>query len=451
MRNIAIIGGGASGTLLAINLLRAANPSQISIALVEKRETVGRGIAYSTAFEHHLLNVPAAKMSAFPDEPEHFLNWLGQSGHSFGPSDFVPRRIYGDYLSSLLDSEARLSASLVRVFDEATDLEQNDGGIIVKLASGKEIPADLVVLAFGNFLPPHPSVPDLSFITAEKYIRDVWSAGSLEKIEPSDEVLVIGTGLSMVDFVLNLRSAGHQGKIQAISTKGLLPAEHKLGYTYPAFADELKGVEKITQIFTAVRKHTAVADANGSDWRAVIDSLRPVKQELWQQLPTAEKRYFMQHLSRYWNAARHRMPPAAAETIREMRTDGQLEVLSGRLRHISTDTKGRFLVNFSRNGLQDYINCDVLVNCIASQSNFARIESELVKNLLGRGTIRCDAVNLGLDATPDGRLVDVNGIVSDKLRTLGTALKGTLWETTAVPEIRVQASKLAETIAKSDG
>ena len=450
MKKVVIIGGGASGTLLAINLLRAALSQPISITLVEKRETIGRGIAYSTAFEHHLLNVPVAKMSAFPDEPEHFLNWLGESGHSFGSSDFVPRRLFGDYLSSLLDAEARRSASLVRVFDEATDLEQNDGGIVVKLASGKEIPADLVVLAFGNFLPPHPSVPDLSFITAEMYIRDVWSEGSLEKIDPSDDVLVIGTGLSMVDFVLNLRSAGHQGKIQAISTKGLLPAEHKLGYTYPAFADELKGVEKITQIFTTVRKHVAVADANGSDWRAVIDSLRPVTQDLWQQLPTAEKRYFMQHLSRYWNAARHRMPPAAAETIREMLTNGQLEVLSGRLRHISTDTEGRFLVNFSQNGEQNYINCDVLVNCIASQSNFARIESELVKNRLGRGTIRCDAVSLGLDATPDGRLIDVNGVVSDKLRTIGTALKGTLWETTAIPEIRVQAAKLAETIAKSD-
>lgn len=282
MKKVVIIGGGASGTLLAIDLLRAAKSQPISVTLVEKREKIGRGVAYSTALEHHLLNVPAAKMSAFPDEPEHFLNWLGENEHSFGPSDFVPRRLYGEYLSSLLDAEARRNASLVRVFEEAADLEPTDDGYVVKLASGKELPADIVVLAFGNFLPPHPSVPDLSFITAEKYIRDVWSEGSLEKIDPSDDVLVIGTGLSMVDFVLNLRSAGHQGKIKAISTKGLLPAEHKLGYTYPSFADELKGVEKITEIFTSVRKHIAIADANGSDWRAVIDSLRPVTQELWQ-------------------------------------------------------------------------------------------------------------------------------------------------------------------------
>jgi uncharacterized NAD(P)/FAD-binding protein YdhS len=298
-------------------------------------------------------------------------------------------------------------------------------------------------LAFGNFLPPHPSVPDLKFTLTEKYVHDVWATGAFDVVHPNDEVLIIGTGLSMVDVVLRLSGTGHRGKISALSTRGLLPAVHKLGYHYDSFFDEIRGSTRITDVFKAVRRHAAAAENNGSDWRAVIDCLRPHTQEIWINLPTPEKRYFMQHLSRYWNAARHRMPPKASAKIEALASSGQFKVLSGRLRHISVDNEARYLVNFVSDGEQNYLTVDSLINCIGSQSNFAKLDSNLVNNLLSNGMIRCDPVALGLDATADGRLIDISGKPSTVLRTLGTALKGILWETTAIPEIRVQARDLA--------
>jgi uncharacterized NAD(P)/FAD-binding protein YdhS len=70
---IAIIGGGFSGSLVAVNLLHSAT-MPLSIKLIERSAEVGRGLAYGTQVDSHLLNVPAGQMSAFPNEPTHFLN-----------------------------------------------------------------------------------------------------------------------------------------------------------------------------------------------------------------------------------------------------------------------------------------------------------------------------------------------------------------------------------------
>ena len=448
---ITIIGGGASGTLLAINLLRKSGSGPLEINLVEKR-AAGGGVAFSTPHNFHLLNVPAAKMSAFPDDPDHFLNWLRSESYDFGPLDFIPRGLFGQYLASLL-AEARKNAGEDRklnlVNDTATDLLINERSAEVVLESGEVLPSDRVVLAFGNFLPPHPTVHDLQFISAENYIHDVWAEDAFESVQPEHDVLIIGTGLSMVDVVLRLNSTGHRGRISALSTRGLLPAVHKIGSSYESFHNELIDLSRITDIFRIVRRHIQKAESNGGDWRAVIDSLRPHTQGIWLQLPVSEKRYFLQHLSRHWNVARHRMPPAAARILEEMREKGRLEILSGRLRHISVDESGRFLVNFAARGEQSYLNVCTLINCIGSESNFSRVKSELVHNLLTAGTIRCDPTNQGLDASADGRLIGVDGRPSTVLRTIGTALKGILWESTAIPEIRIQADKLASDFTRT--
>lgn len=333
MKRITIIGGGASGTLLAINLLAYKGDERLEVNLVERRDTVGRGVAYSTDQDVHLLNVPAAKMGAFPDDIEHFHRWLISNGYDYYLASFVPRRIFGEYLRSCLEEADRSKAASValNIFDdEAVDIDLNGRKAEVKLASGDTLFSEKVAIAFGNFLPPHPTVPDLSFTNSPKYFQDPWGPGVFDGIGRNDSVLIIGSGLSMVDVTLQLANRSHRGTINAISTRGLLPAVHKLGCTYPPFHSEIVGSKRVTDISRTVRKHIRTAETDSSDWRAVIDSLRPVTQQIWTDLPLAEKKYFMQHLSRCWNAARHRMAPEAAEVIDELRGTGQLQVLKGR-------------------------------------------------------------------------------------------------------------------------
>jgi uncharacterized NAD(P)/FAD-binding protein YdhS len=446
MKRVTIIGGGASGTLLAMNLLKHAGDARLEVNLVEKRDTVGRGVAYSTREDVHVLNVPAAKMGAHADDVEHFHRWLGEKGFDHGPTAFVPRRIFGEYLRECLDDANRSKPTSVtlNIFDdEAVDIVPDESKTEVKLASGDTIYSEKVAIAFGNFLPPHPTVDDQAFTESPKYFQDPWGPNVLESIDPDEAVLIVGTGLSMVDVTLQMTRRGHRGPINAISTRGLLPAVHKLGFTYPPFHDEIKGMTRVTDISRTVREHIRKAQSDGSDWRAVIDSLRPVTQQVWLDLPLAEKKYFMQHLSRYWNVARHRMPPEAAEAIDELRGTGQLQILKGRLQKITWEEDIGFDVRYSTVGLEQYVHADAIINCIGSESRFDRIDSPLVRNLLDRGLIRADELRFGLDATPDGRLIDTDGEASEMLYTLGTALKGILWESTAIPEIRTQARDLA--------
>ena len=445
MKRITIIGGGASGTLLAAHLLRFAGDDAIEINMVEKRSVIGRGVAYSTQDDVHLLNVPASRMGAFTDDVGHFLDWLRDQGYSYGPDSFVPRRCFGEYLLHVLQTALENKPDSVKfnVFeDDAVDLELDARKTQVTLRSGEFIYSEKVVLAFGNFLPPHPSVKDRSFTSHPKYFRSPWQENVFSSIGPNDRVLIIGTGLSMVDVVLKLAADGHKGAIKTMSTRGLLPAVHKLGATYPSFADELRPLTRITDILKVVRDHIRKAEADGIGWRAVIDSLRSCTQDVWRNLPVREKRDFMQHLSRYWNVARHRMPAVAASAIDELCAAGRFEVLKGRLLNI--DAGEEFNVRYRSNGTETGLDADAIFNCIGSESNFQRLDSSLIKSLFERGHVRGDALHFGLDALPNGAILGQNGEVSNVIFTLGTALKGTLWETTAIPEIRAQAGSLAK-------
>ncbi len=446
MKKITIIGGGAAGTLLAINLIKNAGGAPLEINLIEKGERIGRGVAYSATADYHLLNVPAAKMGAFPDDVEHFYRWLTAKKYDYAPTDFVPRRLYGEYLRELFDeTSARKgeNVALRTIENEAADVSLRDGKAFTRLTSGAFVESDKIVLAFGNFLPPHPKAENQAFIETDKYFQNPWRADLLEKLSATDDILIIGTGLTFADVAMSLYHNGHKGKIRAYSTRGLLPAVHKLGFAYDSFADELKGRTRITDLLKIVRRHIKKAESNGSDWRAVIDSLRPQTQELWLNLPLAEKRYFKQHLSRYWNVARHRLPPETGRILDEMQAVNQLEIGSGRLRKIEVQEDEKYAVTFMTNGAENTFSVDAIINCIGSEGDFRRVESPLVQTLLGKKIVNTDSLKMGLDAAPDGRTIDEGGAASKKIYTFGTALKGVLWESTAMPEIRAQANKLA--------
>ncbi|MCA1640132.1 MAG: FAD/NAD(P)-binding protein, partial [Acidobacteria bacterium] len=318
MKKFTIIGSGATGTLLAVNLIKNAGNKPFEINLVEKNERIGRGVAYSAAQDFHLLNVPANKMGAFPDDIEHFYKWLTAKDYDFFASDFVPRKFYGEYLretfcEALKNKNPNVSVNLID--DEAVDILVDETQAQVILNSGEILYSDKIILAFGNFPPPHPKSENQSFTKSEKYFQNPWSAEILYKIEPRDDVFVIGTGLTAIDTALTLHHKQHRGKIFLFSTRGLLPSVHELGYIYPSFEEELKTKTRITDLLKIVRQHIKKAEKQNSNWRAVIDSLRPHTQAIWLSLPVAEKRYFMQHLSRYWNVARHRMPPECAKIL----------------------------------------------------------------------------------------------------------------------------------------
>jgi uncharacterized NAD(P)/FAD-binding protein YdhS len=441
MQRITIIGGGASGTLLAVNLIKNSGENPIEINLVEKSKAIGRGVAYSTAEDVHLLNVPAAKMGAFPDDIEHFHRWLAANDYDYAPGDFVSRRLYGEYLREVFaDAIAgkNCNVSLNLIDDEAIDVLTDKDSALVLLASGEVLPSHRVVLAFGNFLPPDLPAENRDYTNSEKYFRNAWSEKIPEKIAPDDEITIIGTGLSAVDAILTLHRRGHTGKITAISKHGWFPAVHAAAKPYQPLCEELEQQTTTLGVLKTVRRHCSRAD----NWRSVIDALRPSTQKTWLRLPIEEKRKFMRHLRRIWEVSRHRMPPQCAQILNKMQDEGKLKIRRGKIQNIEING-GKFRVHYLSSNEDKSFSTDAIINCIGAESDFGKIEFTLVKSLIERGDIVPDELALGLAATPDGKIISRENQISGVLRTLGTALRGVLWESTAMPEIRAQARTLS--------
>lgn len=447
---IAIIGGGFSGSMVAYHLLRQSHP--ITIKLIERRPVMGHGIAYETPWDCHLLNVPAGKMSALPDVPTHFLRWLHtQSGRSTTAETFVSRKLYGRYIQALL-AEAHQQAlphqRLDFVGDEALTIDFHAKRCVISLASGATIDADQVVLAIGNFPPSDPAVAERSFYRSQRYVRSGWLAATLS-LPADDSVLLVGSGLTALDTVLALHQQGHRGTIHLLSRHGLLPQAHQS--VAPNFLPwDFPSPLTTRCLVRAVRQAVERSRLTGQDWRSVVDSLRPFTQALWQALSLAEQRRFLRHVRPYWEVHRHRVAPTVATAIAQLLHAQQVVVHSGRIQAYEEDADGvAVCIRCRSSGDSTSIRVQTVINCTGSQGDYRQIAHPLIQTLLRQGAIQPDPLGLGLQVAANGALINSTGMPSRRLYTLGSAQKGCLWETTAVPELRQQAIALAQTMLHS--
>jgi uncharacterized NAD(P)/FAD-binding protein YdhS len=446
MTKIAIIGAGLSGRLLALNLARQGT-SAVSVRMIDRGDTRYMGPAYSNEADYLLLNVRAGQMGAFSEDPEHFLTWAQERGARADRSDFLPRRLFRDYIVDLMREawEARTNGSLFEhVCGEVTDLETEGGCATIHVEAQEPFVADRGILALGNFPPRHPLIENRMALQSGRYVRDPWAQGVLSPLSRGDNVILIGSGQTTVDLVVALYRRGHEGRIVAVSRHGLLPLAHRGFESYMSFFPELKDSKRILDIFRIFRKHLDRAKAMGIDERAVIDSLRPDTQALWLGIPSGEKRRFLRHLFRYWEIIRSRIPPESEAIITTMRDSGQFNAIAGRIRDFVEAGEALEVHYIPRGRITDEVERAALViNCIGPESNYSKVDHPLVRNLMQRGLIRPGPANLGVDALPNGAIIGRDGASSDVLYTLGSTMRGVLWEVIAVPDIRVQAERLA--------
>ena len=423
---VVVVGGGAAGTLVGAHLLRRATPeSPVEVRVVERSDVIGPGLAYGAADPHHLLNNTATRLSAYPDDPDHLLRWCAEHGIQTDRGAFLPRRTYGRYLSGLV---AELPETpwrrLIRVRGEAvrldTDGERGPGGV-VQLSCGWTQRADSVVLALGN-PPPDSRAGIAGDFAGSRYVPDPWLSGSLDGIAATDRVLLVGTGLTMVDVALSL-ARRHRGiRLVATSRHGLLPRVHAR-QPAPVGAGLASAPHTLRGLLSAFRRQLQQARAAGHDWQGVVDGVREQVADLWQGLSDADRERFMRHASRRWEVHRHRMAPSVHEELKGLLDAGVLTVHPGGVPDVSSFTR--------------------VVNCTGPQPVSAPGWSALVDGMLAEGLARPDAVGLGLDVDPHGRVVRGDGSSSPWLYAVGFARRGTLYETTAIPELREQAGELA--------
>ena len=453
-RTIAIVGAGFCGTAVAVNLLRAAPSSVGRILLVERVERQIGGVAYSTSSGSHTLNVPAGRMSAFEDDPDDFLRFVRASDPSLTGGSFVPRRAYGEYLATRLD-EARRDSSLplTRVAGEVVAIAEDASAATLTLADGRVLSVDRVVLAIGNFPPADPPVDGGDEVYATlRYARDPWSPDALE-LDRSEDVLLLGTGLTMCDVALALRDLDHAGRIHAVSRRGLLPQPHRVSTVPPphldAPADLTEWPDTAVGMLRALRREVRDRAADAVDWREVVTSVRADTPALWQRLDVAERRRFLERLRPYWETHRHRSSPETAFAVESMVASGALEVIAGRIERLAEEADV-VVATVRRRGARgvEELRVGKVINCTGPDTDLARVNDSLVQQLRRAGLIRPDELGLGLDTDESGRLLDAGGRPSERLLLVGPLRKGRLWENTAVPELRVESQRLAEVLAE---
>jgi uncharacterized NAD(P)/FAD-binding protein YdhS len=445
--DVAIIGGGAAGVLVALHLLKAPGLS-LRIAMVEPRSKLGEGAAYSTAYPEHLLNVIAARMSVFDDDPDHFVRYLtvlhGETCADVGTAiaySFARRLDFACYLRATLEEVSKETASSLHwLSDEAIDIE-GAGPCAIKLRSGGAIQAQRVVLASGNF-PRALPLPD-DKIRGRPRIDSAWDYDAIRALDPGADICIIGSGLSMVDTVMSLNEVGHNGRITVMSRHGLMPLSHAAHGSQQGVVDDLLGLGLSARI-RALRARAKTAMQAGDPWQWTMDRLRPHGQALWRSLSRVDQHRFLRHFARIWDIHRHRIAPIAATRIEALRQSGRLSVRAGRL--ISINSSGvRSEVHFSPKGgvSPEVLRVDRVINSTGVESNLRRMDSDLLQALQARRMVMSGPHGIGLATDDTGALIAADGSVQPGLFTLGASRIGLLWESIAIPELRRQAQDLS--------
>jgi uncharacterized NAD(P)/FAD-binding protein YdhS len=450
-KTISIIGAGFSGTMVAVHLLERAE-APLRIFLIERRPPAGCGVAYGTRSSDHLLNVPVERMGAWPDDPEHFLRWLRDHRGEpeipdyVAPGDFLPRRLFGEYVGSLLADAQRRAADgveLIQITGEVVDIEEQDGGGILRLSDGQQIASDQVVLALGNLPGEYPIPRPLPIYHSPRYVHVPWRGDVLDNIGTNDDVLLVGQGLTATDLIVQLERRGHRGTVHALSRNGQRPQVHKVVTPYPYFLEPIPST--VRELVRRVRAELKTAAAQGIDWRAVLDSLRPQSQAIWQALSWSERAKFLRYIRPFWEGHRHRVAPQLSAILDRMAAEGRLKFHPGRLQVLEEDATGVQAL-FRRRGSIQHVALRVakVINCTGPRTDYSKYQHPLFIHLLARGLIDHDPLALGINAHPGGEVLRYRGEAVGWLFTLGAPLKGILWETTGVREIRVEALALAE-------
>jgi uncharacterized NAD(P)/FAD-binding protein YdhS len=451
--SIAIVGGGFSGIMTAVNLVRLSK-RPLHLTVFNCHRPTGRGIAYSTRRPEHLLNVAARNMSAFPDEPDHFLRWLRTRSEFDSTPEielrerFIPRMVYGDYLRSIMHHYLQSAGGMVHVTTEflageVLDIEAEGERAVLHLKDSTTVEAERVVLAMGN--EPPAALPGSKALAGHPaWMGDPWEPLEQRLPRQGRSIVVLGTGLSTVDVIISLRALGWVDSIHAVSRHGWFPHSHFRGIEYPEFPP--LGVDlaelSLEKLVTLVQRHCTVLHERNANPAIIVDKIRPHTQRIWSHFTSEERVTFAQRHAARWNVFRHRIAPNIHAQITSSQLTGQLQIHAAGIEYV--EASGNQVVVHLDNG-ESHVG-DLVVNATGPAVKLSASRSLLLQNLLRRGLVAPDDADMGVRVDPDHSVISTDAERSRFVLALGPLLRGTLWETIAVPELRTQARRVAETL-----
>jgi uncharacterized NAD(P)/FAD-binding protein YdhS len=457
--HIAVIGGGFSGAVLALQLARKA-VSPLLISIYEPRPSLGAGVAYSTPDPAHRINVPAARMTIFPETPAHFHDWLVQNEKISDDVEmampdgalYPSRAVFGCYIAGLLAQEGKQPgfARIQHIRETACAITKGKAGYIIETPRGACQAADAVVLAVSH---PPPRIPPLiaqHLASDPRVITNPWSDTALDDIQPADDVLIMGTGLTMADVVASLSRRGHRGQITGFSRRGLFSRGHDFSIPTSTAFDSLASPATALALLQCVRREISASAQAGLPWQPIIDGVRANGQRIWGALNEAERARLLRHLRTYWDVHRYRVAPQVEAVLRAKQEDDSLHIFAASLQELTADgdkiTAG-LRPRHGAPGSTERISVDRIIVTTGPSHGSVIEQNMALQSLARQNLIRPDHLGLGIAVNPASQTIRPDGQSNLTLWVAGPLARSNFGELMGLPQVAAHASSVAEQIA----
>jgi uncharacterized NAD(P)/FAD-binding protein YdhS len=447
---VVIVGGGFSGAAVAFHLARTETPAEILV--FEPRGRLGGGLAYGGDDPIHRVNVPANRMSLLPDDGDHFLRWLQNSGALINDAEahaggevYPRRREFGRYVAETIGPHVA-SGTVRHLRDGVASLQKTAEGWRVLTAGGERFGADVAVIATTHPAPSPP--PQLKpFLGDSRLIADPLIDNVVKEVGRDERVLIVGAGLTAADLVAALDAQAHRGPIAMISRRGL----RAHGRSLTSFAPEGDFLDPPARAATAllarVRAEIETAEASGGSWQSAIEGVRNQGQDIWRALDPAARRRIVRHLRPYWDAHRFRAAPQIESIAERKLKDGSLRVKRARLGAVSRNPAGFDVelrdVRARRSETQSFERIIVAVG--PTHRDNLRSKPFLAELDQARA-VTLDATELGLWTSEQGQAIGADGVADPTLFVAGPLARGTFGELMGLPQVSTYAQFVAERI-----
>ena len=470
--DVLIIGGGYSGAALAVRLSRESGRA-LSVGVIEPREEVGRGVAYSAVHPDFRLNGPDAVHIVMPDRPNDFPDWLQRErifetdagGRADTGAFFARRADFGRYMAELFGVHQAVNETgtdLTHIRARATSLELGPSFPRITLEDGRQLTGRLAVLTTSNASPAVPKLFQGDMYRHPEFLADPWESDRLAALAPDKPILVLGTGLTAADVITALAAQGHTGHIDAVSRSGLLPTNQnpipdgesmweRFLHIPPRFVKKHGALANVSEILECLRTDIAERAAEGKTWHGAFDDLRDAARVLWPDLPLDEQQRFRRHLKSWYETRRFRIAPQIQAVLETQQESGRLTISAARVTAARRSADGGISVTCLPRGQggtweKTY---GAIINCTGPSTVPAESENPVIAQLVSTGAATPHPTGHGFLVDQACRPMSASGEPQITLRIIGPLTRSSFMESGSVPAISFQIYKIMPDILAS--
>ena len=478
MKRVVIVGGGFSGSSVAVQLVRRS-ATALDITVIEPREHIGGGLAYSSDEPDHRINGQPGMHSLDPADPGMFARWCDANGALAADPEarlpnnttFMRRSVFRRFLQEAVAEHATWpSGSAIRhLRDRAIDVAPRGSALAVATAGGGAVDCDMLVLAPGHTRARLPATFGAGFASHARVIVDPLAAPRLPSLAPDERVLVLGNGLTAYDMVSTLLTAGHRGPIGVVSRRGLRPQAQRpppapgaaplppmlerLAASPEPFIRAAGAPPSVRALLHALRQRIREVGRSGESWDASFDHLRDMVGQVWPTMAVAERQRFFRQLRPWYDSHRFRIAPQNAAIVGAAEQRGQVKFHAASLLHVESDNQHaplRIALRARGERQARVLAYDRVINCTGVDATHPST-LPLYAALLGRGMLSVDPSGVGLAVDARYRAIMRNGQAAERLRVVGPPTLGARGDPLGSAFIAIQAyNMIADVLAVLD-